>query len=235
MTYKQIADILGTTDKYIKKVVYEYRHNKTHAPQRPGTMVNYDPDSEVTKRERQRAQVEILSHAAEDGMLPVTPNKTNIMKAVGKIGDDKVGAFISYHVEMLKMRQGVDKKNVPDLYKRFLTYLEYCAAHNIMPGNMSAYFAIGVEQQEIGSWRRGVAGTPEHKQFAEDVAAFFKSVHEQAPTEGLMNPISAMFWQKAHDGMIEAAKIEQATVDPLGEKQSAEDIARKYEGVELPE
>ena len=235
MTYKQIAEILGTTDKYIKKVVYVSKHPKPRAPQRPGTKVNYDPDSEVTKRERQRAQVEILSHAAEDGLLPVSPNKANIMKAVGKIGDDKVGAFISYHVEMLKMRQGVDKKNVPDLYRRFLTYLEYCAAHNIMPGNMSAYFAIGIDEVEINSWRRGVRGTPEHKQFAEDVASFFRSVHEQAPTEGLMNPISAMFWQKAHDGMIEASKVEQVQADPLGDKQSAEDIIQKYEGVELPE
>lgn len=147
---------------------------------------------------------------------------------IQKIGDERVTIFVQYHMDMMKMRQGVDKKNVPDLYQRFYNYLMYCAAHAIMPNNMNAYYAIGVSKQDISFWKLGQIGTPEHKKFAEEVTGFFASVHEQAPTEGLMNPISAMFWQKAHDGMIEAQKLEVYNADPLGEKKSAEDIARSY-------
>ena len=99
---------------------------------------------------------------------------------------------------------------------------------------MNAYFAIGLNRADISSWKHG-GGTPEQQKFAEDLLQFFASVHEQAPTDGLMNPISAMFWQKAHDGMIEASKLEVTHTDPLGEKASAEDIAKRYEGVDLPE
>ena len=154
---------------------------------------------------------------------------------VGRIGDEKVTAFVQYHLDMMKMRQGCDRHNVPDLYARFWNYLQYCADHGIVPNNMNAYYAIGIYQADICLWKQGQAPTPEHTKFAQEVAGFFASVHEQAPTEGLMNPISAMFWQKAHDGMIEASKLEVVQNEPLGEKKSAEEIAKSYEEVVLPD
>lgn len=155
-------------------------------------------------------------------------------KAIGKIGDEKVSAFVQYHMEMLAMRQGVDKRDVNELYNRFIRYLKYCQEHMIVPNNMNAYFAIGIDRGDISRWSAG-NGTPEHKQFANDVKAFFASVHEQGATDGVLNPISAMFWQKAHDSLIEASKLEVVAEDPLGEKRSAADIAKAYTEVELPD
>ena len=132
------------------------------------------------------------------------------------------------------MREGVDKQNVPDLYQRFYRYLAYCAEHQIVPNNMNCYFAIGIVADDIYRWTHKDI-TPEHRRFAEDVKQFFASIHEQGPTDGVMNPISAMFWQKAHDGMIEAQKLEVHQVDPLGEKASAEEIRKRYQDVVLPD
>lgn len=151
-----------------------------------------------------------------------------------RMGDERVTAFVQYHVDMLKMRQGVDKRNVPDLYARFINYLEYCAEHGILPNNMNAYFAIGIVKQDISMWKNGQSGTPEHRKFAEDVSQFFASIHEQAGGEALVNPILSIYWSKAHDGMVEASKLEVVNTDPLGDKQSAEEIAKKYSGI-LPE
>lgn len=153
---------------------------------------------------------------------------------IQRMGDERVTAFVQYHMDMLIMREGCNKKDVPDLYQRFYRYLQYCAEHGVIPNNMNAYFAIGITRSDISNWKRG-GGNSEQQKFAEDLLQFFASVHEQAPTDGLMNPISAMFWQKAHDGMIEASKLEVTHTDPLGEKASAEDIAKRYEGVDLPE
>lgn len=164
----------------------------------------------------------------------VVENQGINSKIIGKIGDEKVSAFVQYHMEMLAMRQGVDKHDVNELYNRFIRYLQYCQEHTIVPNNMNAYFAIGVDKGDIYRWSLG-KGTPEHKQFANDLKAFFASVHEQGATDGVLNPISAMFWQKAHDGIVEANKLEVVTDDPLGEKRSASDIAKAYEEVELPD
>ena len=189
--------------------------------------------SEATQRQREIANKGGLEITFPDGTT-VTNNNGAIVKSVGKIGDDKVGAFVRYHMEMMAMRQGVDKTNVDDLYRRFGAYLQYCVNHNIMPNNMNAYFAIGIGRDDISAWSRGAYGTPAQRQFALDVRGFFESIHEQAPTEGLMNPISAMFWQKTHDGFVEAQKLEVVQDDPLGEKRSKEQIAEKYDGL-LPD
>lgn len=156
-------------------------------------------------------------------------------KIVATIGDERVSAFVEYHMEMMAMRQGVNKRDVPDLYQRFYRYLKYCAEHGIMPNNMNAYYAIGVNKQDISHWQLGQTGTPEHRKFAEDISQFFASVHEQGAQAGLFNPISSIFWQKAYDGLIEASKVEVAQAEPLGEKRSAEDIAKAYEEVNLPD
>ena len=160
----------------------------------------------------------------------VVSNNASQSLTIARMGDERVSAFVQYHMDMLKMRQGVDKKNVPDLYNRFYLYLAYCAEHGIIPNNMNAYFAIGIVRQDISAWKAGTR-TQEHKQFAEDITQFFASIHEQAGGEGIVNPILSIYWSKAHDGMIEAQKVEVVNTDPLGEKQSAEQIADKYRDV----
>jgi hypothetical protein len=163
----------------------------------------------------------------------VVSNNAAQSQIIARMGDERVTAFVQYHMDMLKMRQGVDKKNVPDLYNRFLNYLGYCAEHGVIPNNMNAYFAIGINKNDIGAWYAG-RGTPEQRQFAEDIKQFFASIHEQAGGEAIVNPILSIYWSKAHDGMVEASKLEVVNADPLGEKQSAEQIAEKYAGI-LPE
>ena len=153
---------------------------------------------------------------------------------INRMGDERVTAFVQYHVDMLRMRQGADKKNVPDLYQRFINYLQYCADHGIIPNNMNAYFAIGLDKDVIKSWYHGERGTPEQQQFARDIRTFFASIHEQAGGEGIVNPILSIYWSKAHDGMVEAQKLEVISADPLGEKKSAEEITKQYQDL-LPE
>ena len=145
-----------------------------------------------------------------------------------KMGDEKTSAFVRYHIDLLKMGQGVDKSDVPGLYERFYRYLEYCVEHGIAPNNMSAYLAIGITYQEVYQWKGGREKTPEHKKFAEDLSAFFASIHEQGGTDGIMNPIQTIFWQKAYDGLSDQPKDIEITVNPLGEKRSAEQIAKDY-------
>lgn len=163
----------------------------------------------------------------------VVSNNAAQSQIIARMGDERVTAFVQYHMDMLQMRQGVDKKNVPDLYQRFYRYLAYCAEKGIIPNNMNAYFAIGITKQEISAWNAGQR-SPEHKQFAEDIKQFFASIHEQAGGEGIVNPILSIYWSKAHDGMVEAQKLEVVNTNPLGEKQSSEQIAQKYAGI-LPD
>lgn len=147
---------------------------------------------------------------------------------IGKMGDEKVSAFVAYHIAMTEMRQGVDKRNVDDLRARFYNYLKYCMEHGIMPNNMNCYFAMGVTKQEMSVWRLGQRGTPEHQQLAEEITSLFASIHEQAGAEQIVNPILSIYWSKAHDGLSDQPKNEEIVEDPLGQKRSEKEITEKY-------
>ena len=157
----------------------------------------------------------------------VVSNNAAQSQIIARMGDERVTAFVQYHMDMLQMRQGVDKKNVPDLYQRFYRYLAYCAEKGIIPNNMNAYFAIGITKQDISVWNAGQR-SPEHKQFAEDIKQFFASIHEQAGGEGIVNPILSIYWSKAHDSLSDQPRIEVTVTDPMGERQSSEEIAERY-------
>ena len=213
-TVKEIADFYGctTANIYAKMKSVDKKLNPK-ADLTPIKDVMYDEETKMVV-------------ATKDGRTK---------QIIASIGDERVTAFVNYHIEMMAMRQGVDRRNVPDLYQRFYRYLDYCAEHGIMPNNMNAYYAIGLNKQTISLWKLGQGGTPEHKKFAEDITGFFASVHEQGAQAGLFNPISSIFWQKAYDGLIEASKLEVVQQDPLGDKRSAEDIAKAYTEVNLPD
>ena len=163
----------------------------------------------------------------------VVSNNAAQSQIIARMGDERVTAFVQYHMDMLTMRQGVDKKNVPDLYNRFYRYLAYCAEKGIIPNNMNAYFAIGITKQDVSLWNAGQRSA-EHKQFAEDIKQFFASIHEQAGGEGIINPILSIYWSKAHDGLSDQPKIEVSIEDPLGQRASSEEIADRYRDL-LPE
>lgn len=155
-------------------------------------------------------------------------------KVIARMGDEKVSDFVTYHMECLAMRQGVDKKNVQDLYNRFMRYLTYCQQHGVIPGAANARLAIGVSQRDIHDWEFGLRGTPEHRQFAEDFKAVMASVNEQAAADGIINPVLSIFWSKAYYGLSDQPKVEVEVTSPLGEKKSAEEISRQYADI-LPE
>lgn len=221
LKWREVAERLGTTEAYCKRIDYEHNHPEALEKRR--------------KKERRVYNKKETGFEIPGTDMVISKNPEAIEAAVGKLGDDKVNAFINYHLDMLRMRQGVNKQDVGDLYRRFIEYLKYCSERNIMPNNMNAYFAIGINRQELSNWYTGKSGSPEHRKFAEDIKAFFSSIHEQGAIDGLINPILTIWWQKAYDNMIEAQKVEQVEETPLGERQTAEQIAAKWSEVTLPD
>ena len=219
--YREIAEKLGTTDKYCKRLVYEASHPEIK-------------QKNIKAKKRKYNQKEEGIEIPGTDMV-ISKNKDVIEYAVGQVGNEKVSTFVNYHLDMMRMRQGVDKSNPYDLYNRLKIYLEYCSEHQIIPNNMNAYFAIGIDKNDVSHWYTGKRGTPEHRKFAEDIKALFSSIHEQGAANGLINPILTIFWQKCYDGFIEASKVEQTEESPLGDRQTAEQIADKWSTVELPD
>ena len=70
--------------------------------------------------------------------------------------------------------------------------------------------------------------------FADDITMFFASIHEQGGVEGMINPILTIWFQKAYDAMRESdGKELSEDTSPLGERQSAESIAAKWQDADV--
>lgn len=231
---RTIADELGITFQSVYRIIRKDEGRASKWDHR-------EPPPPPPKRPRGRPKGSKNKPGVTKAALTLIDPKTGIAVSnngqqaiiIGRMGDEKVSKFVAYHMDCLKMRQGVDKSNVPDLYNRFYIYLGYCQEHGIIPNNMNCYLAIGVAKQDISLWHLGKRDQ-EHKEFADTVMDFFASVHEQMASDGIGNPISAMFWQKTHDNMVEASKLEVVQDDPLGERKSAQALADKYRDL-LPE
>lgn len=219
MNVADVAKHYGVT----KQAVYQRLRNDEAKKQSKGSSA-YGID-----RVRGRGQGEHRVVDPETGM--VVENRGKTATVIGRMGDEKVTAFVNYHMECLAMRQGVDKYDVQDLYARFIRYLEYCRVHGVIPGAANAQLAIGINRNDISKWARGVAGTPEHKAFAEDFQAVMASVNEQAAADGILNPVLSIFWSKAYYGLSDQPKVEVEVVNPLGDKRNAEEIAKRYADV----
>lgn len=221
MSVTEVAKAYGVSRQRIYQIIQADNKKK----ERKGIMASSHPE-EVGRGEHRVVD-------PETGLVVERRGQTAVV--IGRMGDEKVTAFVAYHMAMLQMREGVDKKDVADLRQRLLNYLSYCMEHGIIPNNMNAYFAIGITRQEVSAWKLGNAGTPEHRKFAEEITSLFASIHEQGGVDGIINPILSIFWAKAHDGLSDQPKIEVQVTDPLGERASAEDIAARYADVELPD
>lgn len=158
----------------------------------------------------------------------VVENRGKTSQIIGRMGDEKVTAFVAYQMDCLAMRQGVDKTDVNDLYARLIRYLEYCRDHGVIPGRANAELSVGICRQDISEWSRGIRGTADHRMFANDFKQLFESINEQAAADGILNPVLSIFWSKAYAGLSDQPKVEVEVVNPLGERRSSEEIAKNY-------
>lgn len=124
-----------------------------------------------------------------------------------------------------------DKRDVEDLRKRFYAYIQLADLCGMKVGNMQAYAAMGISKSTIEDWFCKRKGTPEQQELAQEVCATCTAYREMLSQEGQINPVTAIFYHKNHDGFRDQIDYVQQKDDPLGQKLSNEQIAKKYEDI----
>ncbi len=145
--------------------------------------------------------------------------------------EKKIQRLNRFVLAVTRLGAGSDKRDVEGLRKRFYAYIQLAEMCGMKVGNMQAYAAMGVDKTTIERWSYKTSGTPEQQELAQEVRATCTAYREMLSQEGQINPVTAIFYHKNHDGFRDQIDYVQQKDDPLGQKLSNEQIAKKYEDI----
>ena len=158
-----------------------------------------------------------------------------VQNALSNIPNGENSRYISHTIEVQQIGIGSDPNNIDDLKARFIQYLQVCAKNDMKLGNLAAYCAMGITKDQVYQWEHGSTRGAEYKAFIRFVKSVIAAYRETAISEGKINPVIGIFWQKSFDGLNEMAEYEASNqLEGVTEHMDAEQIAEKYQGL-LPE
>ena len=158
-----------------------------------------------------------------------------IQNMVKSIPEGENTKYIAHTLEVQQIGIGSNLNDLEDLKGRFIRYLEVCAKNDMKLGNMAAYCAMGITKDTAYDWEHGRSKGAEFKAFIRFVKSVIAAYRETAISEGKINPVVGIFWQKSFDGLNEMTEVEASNqLEGVTEHMTAEQIADKYQDL-LPE
>ena len=96
-------------------------------------------------------------------------------------------------------------------------------------GNQAAYFAIGINKDNVYEWTTRHTQNRLRYDFIRKVQHFCAMYREGLMEDGKINPVTGIFWQKNYDGMRDQQEVVLTpNASPLGDQADAEALKQKY-------
>lgn len=122
----------------------------------------------------------------------------------------------------------LDYNDVPEMERRFARYLELCAEYGVKIGNQGAYTAIGIDKGTAWEWENRNKSNPERTDFIKKVRQICAMTRELLMSDGKVNPVTGIFWQKNYDGMKDQQEVVLTPNNPLGDQEDPKRLEQKY-------
>ena len=151
--------------------------------------------------------------AAEQQEYPSTKNKN--------------ARYIEFLSEITP-KEPLDYSDVKEMERRFAHYLAVCANFDMKVGNLTAYYAIGIDRKTAYNWVHRVQNNPERQAFIEKVQAVCGTYREFLMQDGQINPVTGIFWQKNFDEFRDQQEIVAVQQPVLGELTDMTRLQQKY-------
>ena len=160
--------------------------------------------------------------------------KNQAWKKSPVIGDNGITASadeiaqVTKHALEVALWDEIDTKDPEQLRDRTLKYLQYCIDNKIKPGNLGLYNAWGltkgevsnIQQREPNSLRSGVIKKSRQ---------IMSQIREQLMSDGKINPVTGIFWQKNWDGLKDQQEVIVEPRKQIEANQSPEEVRQMLE------
>lgn len=190
-----------------EKRLAPYGRNKDGSPRKQRGRPKGSKDSKIRGR-LPDATVDLDQRDKRDAIY-VQRRFINFVGAVAAIGEEAKG------------------QPVPVLRKKFWEYVTLCSKAGMKLSNQCAYAAIGISAVTASAWRKGQQGK-EKRELIDEVNRICSMYRETLVENGQLNVVWAIWSSKNFDGMKDNPGDFDEKIDPMGEEETAEEIADKY-------
>lgn len=123
----------------------------------------------------------------------------------------------------------VDHASIDALEERFWQFVEFCGQNDIRVTNQLAYFALGLNKDNVYDWENGRGRTPAHSEFIKKIKSFCSTFREMLGADGRLNPVTLVWWQKNYDGFVDNQQVTLIPGNPMGAEGDPSQMAQKYQ------
>jgi len=107
--------------------------------------------------------------------------------------------LIGHVMQIQEIRQQANKSDLNSLKSCFINYLKLCQTNGFPAQNLAAYSAMGFDHKSFDVWSK--KDDPEIREFASFVRSTCSMFREGMVSDGKLNPVIGIFWQRNYDGL----------------------------------
>ena len=126
----------------------------------------------------------------------------------------------------------VDLHDRESVYNAIVGYFQDCERSGKRPGNMGMYRALGMSRQDVNNVLTGKSKSklsPDCIDILKKACLILSEYREQLGSMGLLNPVTLIFWQKNHDNLEDATRLEIAADSNQDAHKTPDEIAKQIE------
>lgn len=155
-------------------------------------------------------------------------------RAVGKtLAPGEASELVIKLMGIKAISANADRRDPESLRACFYEYVQFCMQNDVQVTNLGAYQAMGINDTQMKNWSSGKTNSkdPRFKELADEVLGFCSAYREMVMSEGKINPVLGIWWQKVYDKYTDVVKPDAEAPKLLGENVSSGEIAEKYKNI----
>lgn len=184
-----------------------------------------------TSKQKRLDEAKAMVEAVEKGLVKKdkrTPPVTQANRNMVAPGDN--AKYVHFCLEVAKLGFDCDTKDVNDMREHFFRYLELAFQNDMKVGNIQAYAAMGISHKLASIMEHDrTKYSKEYGELITQVRNICGMYREQMMSEAKLNPIVGIFWQRNYDKLTNNDEPERINDDDLGNRKTAEEIAKEYD------
>lgn len=147
---------------------------------------------------------------------------------IAPISAEENTLFCQYALDMFHA-PSIDLDNPRDVVATIDGYFKYCIDRGLRPGNLGLYAALGLSKQDVSDALRGAS----HRLSPSTIDLLKKAKHALATyrellgSQGKLNPVTLIFWQKNYDGLKDQQDIVLTPNAGIEQERTPEEIERR--------